>query len=263
MALSWPAMIANAQVPNSPEVVGDITVAGAIEFAGLADPDWGAFYDVTITVTGDMVGITAFALQAYEGNPVVNVTEFEVLENRAPDQVSQSFMRNSYIWFTAPTLPLTMYLRVYQEFPMSDHGDVPNALDAVGFQVKWRRHMNGVLEQSNVLRLPVSRLFLDGYHTADINVDSRIDLDELLRVIQLYNTGGFHCSPGTEDGYAPGYSPMTQTCSHHAADYSGSGSNWIIDIGELLRVIQIYNSGYYYSCPDVGTEDGFCAYHHG
>ncbi len=49
------------------------------------------------------------------------------------------------------------------------------------------------------------------YHSADENHDGKIDLGELTRVIELYNTrsgttrtGLYHQENGTEDGYAPG-----------------------------------------------------------
>jgi len=73
-------------------------------------------------------------------------------------------------------------------------------------------------------------------------------LTELLRVIQFYNSVGFHCETGTEDGYAPG--PGVQTCAPHASDYMPE--NWQVELTELLRLIQFYNSGGYH------TEDGFC-----
>ncbi|HNR32403.1 MAG TPA: hypothetical protein PKI11_16045, partial [Candidatus Hydrogenedentes bacterium] len=95
------------------------------------------------------------------------------------------------------------------------------------------------------------------YHTTDQNGDNRIELIELLRVIQFYNSNGFHCAddPGdTEDGYVPGPC-ANHTCCPHAAD---TNSNWRIDLTGLLRVIQFYQYGGYHYCPGEGTEDGFC-----
>ncbi len=52
---------------------------------------------------------------------------------------------------------------------------------------------------------------LSRYHHADTDRDGRLNLSELLRVIQLYNhrsaavrTGQYHVAPGTEDGFDPG-----------------------------------------------------------
>ncbi|HNR31489.1 MAG TPA: hypothetical protein PKI11_11425, partial [Candidatus Hydrogenedentes bacterium] len=86
------------------------------------------------------------------------------------------------------------------------------------------------------------------------------ELTELLRVIQFYNSGGFHCAanPGdTEDGFVPG-TGADQTCCPHDSDYAPSGPDWQIVLTELLRLIQFYNSGGYHYCPVDGTEDGFC-----
>lgn len=90
-------------------------------------------------------------------------------------------------------------------------------------------------------------------HTADQNRDKMIDLGELLRVVQLFNTGSYGCDVSSEDGYAPG--SVDQSCCLHESDY---GANWLIDYRELLRLIQFYNSNGYAACPLGGTEDGFC-----
>jgi len=85
-------------------------------------------------------------------------------------------------------------------------------------------------------------------------------LTELLRVIQFFNSGGFHCAEpptDTEDGYESGPG-ANHTCCPHSADYLPSGPDWTISLSELLRVIQFYNSGGYHYCPTAGTEDGFC-----
>jgi hypothetical protein len=94
-------------------------------------------------------------------------------------------------------------------------------------------------------------------HSADINGDGRIGLSELLRVIQLYNSGGYHCAAGTEDGYAPGLAG-DESCIAHDSDYAPQ--DWQIGLSELLRVIQFFNSAGYHACPDTSpaTEDGFC-----
>jgi hypothetical protein len=78
----------------------------------------------------------------------------------------------------------------------------------------------------------------------------------LLRVIQFFNSGGFHCAAGTEDGYAPG--PGDDTCAPHSSDYKPQ--DWLISLSELLRLIQFFNSGGYHPCPDAvpATEDGYC-----
>ena len=91
------------------------------------------------------------------------------------------------------------------------------------------------------------------YHSADQNRDTYINLSELLRIIQFYNSGGYYCAYVTEDGYAPGASG-SYLCDYHDGDYAPS--NWRIDLNELLRIIQFYNSAQIHPC-ETG-EDGFC-----
>ena len=101
------------------------------------------------------------------------------------------------------------------------------------------------------------------YHSADTNQDWALSLDELTRVIQLYNTmdgttrtGAYHTQPGTEDGFAPGPGTIV---GYHSADSNHDG---VISLDELTRVIQLYNTmdgttrtGAYHR--QDGTEDGF------
>ncbi len=90
------------------------------------------------------------------------------------------------------------------------------------------------------------------FHAADQDNNGLIELSELLRIIQFFNSGGFHCQSGTEDNYAPG--PGTTNCTAHDSDYSPH--DWLISLSELLRLIQFFNSGGYHYC--LGSEDGFC-----
>jgi hypothetical protein len=46
------------------------------------------------------------------------------------------------------------------------------------------------------------------------------------------------------------------SCAPHASDYNPQ--DWRINLSELLRVIQFFNSGGYHYCPTEGTEDGYC-----
>jgi hypothetical protein len=94
-----------------------------------------------------------------------------------------------------------------------------------------------------------------GMHAADQNGDDRISLSELLRLIQLFNLGGYCCQPGTEDGYGPGLGE-THDCTPHSSDYAPQ--DWRISLTELLRLVQFFNVGGYHYCPTQGTEDGFC-----
>jgi len=94
--------------------------------------------------------------------------------------------------------------------------------------------------------------------SADQDGDFAINLSELLRVIQFYNSGAYHCAanPGdTEDGYIAG-AGANQSCPPYDTDYSPQ--DWNINLSELLRAIQFYNSPGYRYCPGEGSEDGYC-----
>lgn len=99
------------------------------------------------------------------------------------------------------------------------------------------------------------------YHDADTNANARMELAEVLRVIQLHRAQGYHCVKAeamTEDGFAPGRKSdgaPPGDCAPHSADYDPKDER--IDFGELLRVIQFYNSTGVLRCGQ--GEDGFCA----
>lgn len=88
-------------------------------------------------------------------------------------------------------------------------------------------------------------------HSADINENWKIDLSELLRIMQFYNSAQISCQDDTEDGYAPG--PGAHDCAPHDSDFEPQ--DWQVGLRELLRAIQFYNS-YGYEAVE-GTEDGF------
>ena len=98
-------------------------------------------------------------------------------------------------------------------------------------------------------------------HSADTNLDGAFSLAELLRSIQMYNAGGYSCAPqaDSEDGYLPqpfegkGADPG---CPAHASDYAPADG--VISLSELLRAIQLFNTGPYLRCVE-GGEDGFCS----
>lgn len=98
-------------------------------------------------------------------------------------------------------------------------------------------------------------------HSADTNGSRRIDLSELLRILQLHAAGGYDCATNaaqSEDGYLlAGLGTSASTCRPHASDYR-DGANGLIDLTETLRAIQLYNFGAIASCPG-NFEDDFCA----
>lgn len=90
------------------------------------------------------------------------------------------------------------------------------------------------------------------YHSADTGRDFLIQLGELLRGIQLFNAGQYHCDESTEDGYAVGFG--LRECAPHNSDYR-DGADWRISLTELLRLIQFFNLGGY--VPSGTAEDGY------
>jgi hypothetical protein len=79
----------------------------------------------------------------------------------------------------------------------------------------------------------------DFYHSADTAADWSISLSELLRVVQFYNSDGYHVDSNTEDGYTPGPDSKADA-PPHASDYAPQ--DWKVNLSELLRLIQILNS---------------------
>ncbi|MBN2451700.1 MAG: choice-of-anchor D domain-containing protein, partial [Lentisphaeria bacterium] len=79
-------------------------------------------------------------------------------------------------------------------------------------------------------------------HGTDQNGDWMIQMSpELTRIIQFFNSGGYHCAEGTEDGYAPGPEPgkadakegtLTSQRSFGAAVYTAGGT---LDVSVTLN----------------------------
>jgi hypothetical protein len=109
------------------------------------------------------------------------------------------------------------------------------------------------------------------FHVADVNRDGRLNLFELTRVIELFNTrhdgvrtGGYTLAEtATEDGFVADLSnaatAVVALARYHTADTNRDGR---IGLLELTRVIELYNyrsggsrTGQYK--PKSGTEDGF------
>ena len=134
----------------------------------------------------------------------------------------------------APGSPCIDYAPFYSG---TDIDGIPRGLDGDG---------DGLLRQDTG-----AFEYVPPYH-ADQDRDGALSLSELLRLVQLYNLGGFHCAPETEDGFAPGSGNIA--CTPHASDHAPR--DWSISLGELLRVIQVYNAGGYSPC--ISGEDGFC-----
>ena len=91
-------------------------------------------------------------------------------------------------------------------------------------------------------------------HSADSNRDWAISLSEMLRVIQMFNYGGYGCDDTSEDGYGLG-DGKHRNCAPHSGDYQIQ--DWKFNLSELLRQIQLYNAPGKGYILQEGTEDGF------
>ncbi len=101
-------------------------------------------------------------------------------------------------------------------------------------------------------------------HSADTDGDGQIDLSELLGLIELYNTRTGSQRTGryaidAQDRFLAAPEATARPHRLHSSDTSGDGR---IDLSELLRVIELYNTrsgttrtGAYH--PDATTADGF------
>lgn len=71
--------------------------------------------------------------------------------------------------------------------------------------------------------------------------------------MQFFNSGGYHCVFGTEDGFAPGPGDCPPDTAHDA-DYNPR--DFTVNLLELLRIVQFFNApgGY---IEDPAGEDGF------
>lgn len=76
------------------------------------------------------------------------------------------------------------------------------------------------------------------FHTADANIDMRLKLDELLRVVQIYNTRNASTRTGAYDA---SFAPLPKAtpvvpAKAHSADLNKDGT---ISLMELLRVLDL------------------------
>lgn len=89
------------------------------------------------------------------------------------------------------------------------------------------------------------------FHSADTDESRAFSLNELLRVVQLYNAGTYHCNAQGEDGYGLGDGP--QACARHQADYATPAFS--VTLPELLRMIELYLADGY--TRNLYSEDTF------
>jgi uncharacterized delta-60 repeat protein len=173
-----------------------------------------------------------------------------------------------WTWHTPPASPVTFTYTLNVPAGTSDRQEIAALMLPTQASV-----------QSTMLVKPDPLSLFDvSRHTADTDRDGTIGLTELLRVIELYNTrngtvrtGAYTVDPtNLEDGFAtdPARSSAANVAlpRYHSADTMGATAgtppDGKISLGELLRVIELYNyrsgtlrTGQYHVQGD--TEDGF------
>lgn len=152
----------------------------------------------------------------------------------------------SFAWITVPTFPVELAYHV------SVPADATGNYEITG-EALYRLSDSGQLTTGLITTPVVPGVSTEHCTTADTDHDWSISLSEVLRLVQLYNSGQFHCDATGEDGFAPG--PGDQICTLHNSDHLTP--DFKIELSELLRLVQFYNasdSAYHFS---QGTEDGF------
>jgi hypothetical protein len=166
-------------------------------------------------------------------------------------------------WAPSPVSPATFTYSL--KAPSS--GQQPLSIAAIA-TLTWSGEAVRVLAQPDPLVINAAPL-----HSADTDGNGRINLTELTRAIELYNTRNGTTRTGcyaiattaTEDGFAPDPTRTTSAIvsftRYHSGDTNRDGR---MNLTELTRVIELYNyrsgttrTGQYK--VQAGTEDGFAA----
>ncbi len=205
----------------------------------------GQSFEVTLTVqySGD---VTAMAIieTLPEGWTYVSA-------NSAGNMFAQEGPDNT-LEFVLISLPVDVQGQAVNPFTFSYVVQVPETADgAAVFDGDILARIDDGIEKT--FTIPQTTANRYAFHSADYRpADWTINLSELLRVIQLYNMGAYHCDPLGEEGFNPGVGDYTDPAPH-SADYNPADGS--IGLSELLRVIQIYNVGGYRLDP--AGEDGY------
>jgi hypothetical protein len=165
-----------------------------------------------------------------------------------------------WAWYTIPAAPVTFTYTV-----MVPYGSTGS--EEISAQAFYREGGPAAVLAAGPDPLSVN---LAVTHSADENHDYQLDLGELTRVIELFNTrsgslrtGCYLTDTTSEDGFNPDPSRPTAAAFvlpyYHSADETDSGN---ITLAQLTRVIELFNTksgsvrtGQYHVA--AGTEDGF------
>jgi hypothetical protein len=152
----------------------------------------------------------------------------------------------TWAWIVVPAMPVVLRFEVL--VPADATG-----VQTVGGNVVYRR-MGGAEYAVASLDAPAGEGFTKEFcHNTDSDRDWTVELGEVLRMIQFYNIGTYHCADDSEDGFAPGIGD--DSCGAHDADHLNTDGS--VDMSELLRTIQFYNAEDSAYKVEDGSEDGY------
>jgi hypothetical protein len=167
-----------------------------------------------------------------------------------------------WVWTTVPVSPVTF------TYTLNVPAGVTSAVDLVALvTIGQSGGTVPIMAQPDPLVVSPAAT----YHSADTDGNRQLNILELMRVIELYNTRNGTTRTGayavatapTVDGFAPEPTRAAGAAAvlarYHSSDYNRLGQ---IDILELMRAIELYNfrngttrTGQYH--VQLGTVDGF------
>ncbi|WP_221031813.1 hypothetical protein [Actomonas aquatica] len=225
--------------------------------AGGATNDAGSFLERHFTTPIDLGEAQTLSVKAH----VLSGNEATAIEVRLFDTAGAS----AYAMFEAAAFA----------------GDAPATVSAMlvassqfdASQVEVLRLSGGLLDGDAAFAVSFDEITFGGsgaFHSGDYNQDGALDLTELLRIIELYNTrngtvrtGAYAVASASVDGFSSDASRLAESgvalARYHSGDYDRDG---YLSLTELLRVIELYNyregtvrTGEYAPSPD--SVDGF------
>lgn len=227
------------------QAAGTISLDRVVGGNNTYDP--GATVLVSATISSTLnepvaaLGLTETLPAGWSLNAVVDAVGAQTVPNAGAEGTI------NFAWINVPVFPATL------QYSLNVPADATGSLDISG-EVLYRTASSAELSSGVVVTTVISNVpGAATFMTSDTNKSRTINLSEVLRGVQLYNIGQFHCSDGSEDGYAPGAG--AEDCTPHDSDHVVR--DFKVELGELLRLVQFYNSkGHAYHHKD-GTEDGF------
>jgi hypothetical protein len=228
--------------------------------AAVSSPGYSPGSTVTLTATITYSGqLGAVAWQVLSPTNWLLVSETSSGTTTKPASAASGLLE--WRWTTLPASPFTFTYTMLVP---------PEELGAKSITSRMQVTAGGITGAILAKPDPLLVAAIARPHTADKNGDYRIDLLELTRVIELYNTrnttllrrtGAYLPDSSGEDGFAANLSATgpTSLSRYHDADTSRDGQ---ISLFELTRVIELYNTrsgssrtGQYR--VSSGTEDGY------